>query len=136
VLTNFYIEVEVTPLQCSGLDRYGLLVRASADATSGYLFGFTCDGRYSYRIWDGEGFDMLTPWTPSPIIEKGPEQTHSMGLLVEGNNFSLYSNGELLVRVIDENNSFEEGLVGLFVGAVITDNFTVEFSEVSIWELP
>jgi hypothetical protein len=135
-LKNFYIEVLATPLQCTGLDRYGMLARAGADAKSGYLFGFTCDGRYSLRTWDGEGFTMLTAWTPTTIIEKGPEQTHRLGLLVEGNIFSLYNNGELLIRVQDENNTFEDGLIGLFVGAVNTPNFTVQFTEVSFWELP
>jgi len=136
VLTNFYLEVVVTPLDCNGLDRYGLLARASADAKGGYLFGLTCDGRYSFRTWDGEGFNMLSAWTPSPLVLKGPGQTNRLGLLAEENRFTLYNNGHLLTTIVDEAESFTEGLVGLFVGSVLTPNMTVQFTEVSIWELP
>ncbi len=51
--TNFYLEMTATTQTCGGLDRYGLMVRSKQDASVGYLFGFSCDGHYSFRKWDG-----------------------------------------------------------------------------------
>ncbi len=134
LLQNFYLEVTATTGECSGLDRYGLLARGTADAKNAYLFGLTCDGRFSFRTWNGESFTLLVPWTPSPLIQDGAEQTNRMGLLADGDRFSLYANDEHLITIQDE--TYTEGLIGLFVGAVLTDGFTVYFDDIAYWELP
>jgi hypothetical protein len=111
-----------------------LLARATADAKNGFLYGVTCDGRYSFRIWNGVTFTMIVPWTPSASINTGEDVTNVLGLMAEGNTFSLYMNGELLTTVQDD--TFSQGLIGLYIGGLVTDNFTVWFDEVSYWELP
>jgi hypothetical protein len=77
---------------------------------------------------------MLIPWTPSPQIIKGPDQTNRLGCMAEGNKLSLYANGKLLATI--EDDTYPEGGIGLFVGAVKTEGFTVLFDEVAYWELP
>jgi hypothetical protein len=133
-LTNFYLEVTVTPGECSGLDRYGLLARSTVAANQAYLFGFSCDGEYSLRIWNSVSYTMLVEWTASPFILKGADQTNRLGILIEGKKLSLYANGNLLTQLEDE--TFSHGAIGLFVGAVKTPRFTVAISEVAYWEQP
>lgn len=132
-LKNFYLEAIALPGECSGLDRYGLISRAP-DPNQGYLFGFSCDGKYSLRKWDGEQFTTLVDWTANSAILPGADQTNRLGFKAHGDQISLYANGILLTEIIDD--SYDHGAFGLFVGAVTTPGFTVTFSEVAYWELP
>jgi hypothetical protein len=133
-LTDFYLVVTATPGECSGLDRYGLLARAAKDASRSYLFGFSCDGQYSLRIWSGTYFRTLVEWTTSQSIHPGAEQTNQLGFKAEGDKISLFANGNLLTGL--ENEVFSEGAFGLFVGSVNTTGFSVHFDDVAYWELP
>lgn len=132
-LTNFYLEVQATPGECSGADRYGLLARAT-DPMHAYVFGFTCDGKFALRYWNGKSFTGLIGWTFSEFILAGKDQTNRLGFLAEGAKISLYANGHLLAEISDETSL--QGAFGLFVGAFVTPNFTVKIEKVSYWELP
>ena len=71
-LKNFYLELIFTTAgQCSGLDRYGVILRAP-DPNQGYVFGFSCDGRYRLFIWDGSRYKAIQEWKSSPLIKKVP----------------------------------------------------------------
>lgn len=129
---NYYLEVTAAPQACSGLDRYGIIFRT--DATEGYLFGFSCDGQYSLRRWNGDKFKALVDWTSSPDILSGADKTNRMGLMVEGDQFSLYANGKLLNEVSDD--SYSHGGFGLFVASENTQDFKAQVSEAAYWELP
>jgi len=132
-LTDFYLEATfITGETCSGLDRYGVLVRAP-DPNSGYVFGFSCDGRYRIYKWDGENFSALQNWTSSGFILTGPEQTNRLGIWLEGSTIMLYANGRLLAEL--EDNEYDEGRFGLFIGSTNTENFEVFVDEVAYWTL-
>jgi hypothetical protein len=136
VLSDFYLEaVFVTPDDCSGLDRYGLVFRQDdpEDEFVGYLFGVSCDGRYGLRGWDGDGFDALTSWTASSLIPDQPGQSFRLGVWAEGDTLRLYVDGRVLAEITDD--SYEEGQFGLFVAAADTPNFTVEVDEIAYWGL-
>jgi hypothetical protein len=132
--TNFYLELSAYPaVECGYLDRYGVMLRAP-DSNQGYLFGFSCDGQYSFRIWNGEKFYYPIPWDTSSHILKGPGKTNHLGIMAEGNLFSLYANGKLLTAIKDD--TYTDGQIGVFVGAVKTAGFTASFDEIAYWELP
>jgi len=132
-LENFYLELKATPGKCAGYDRYGLLARAP-NAAQAYLFGFTCDGRYSLRIWNGQNFVMLIPWTKSDAILKGPDQENVLGIWAEGSLLRLYANGKYLAEIEDE--TFSLGAFGVSIAAFNTPGFTTRYTEMSYWELP
>jgi hypothetical protein len=132
-LENFYLEVNGAPQNCTGADRYGLLGRAPS-AESAYLFGFTCDGQYSLRKWNGERFSYLVDWTASDWIKSGAGQTNRLGFMAIDNQISLYANGEPLVEITDP--SYDSGAFGLFISSANTENLSVMVSEVAYWELP
>lgn len=135
VLSDFYLEVTATPGECLGGDRYGLLARAPGfSPIQTYVFEFTCDGRYSLRIWDGSKFNAIVNWTPSPHINRGSNVTNVLGFMVEGSTITLFANGNLLMEVVDE--TFTSGFFGVVIGSVSTPDFTVEITEVAYWELP
>jgi len=131
ILSDVYLELSATPGECSGLDRYGMIVRANPQATKAYMFGFSCGGEYSLRLWDGEKLFMLQAWQISQFINRGPNQTNRLGLLARGQTLALYANDTLLTTIVDE--TYREGAFGLFSGAANTDRFTVRFDQMAYW---
>jgi len=130
-LTDFYLEITArTGDECSGLDRYGVLIRAP-DSSQGYVYGFSCSGRYRIYKWDGENYTGLQEWTNTPHIQSGPNQTNRLGIWAEGDTFKLYANGQLLAEVTD--SEFSEGRFGLFIGSSNTDNLKVFVEEAAYW---
>ncbi|NIS79131.1 MAG: hypothetical protein GTO14_02660 [Anaerolineales bacterium] len=136
VIADFYLEVKGTIGACSGRDAYGVMVRAKETefGHAGYLFGISCDGRYSLRIWDGERYTKLKDWTANENIIKGSEQTHRIGFLADGSTLKLYVNGKLVTQLT--NPDYIIGLFGVFIGAAETANLTVHLEEVAYWNLP
>ena len=132
-IENFYLEASAQPDTCSELDRYGLIARAP-QGNQGYLFGFSCDGRYALRKWDGREFTVLIDWTASEFILTGAGQTNRLGLMAQGSTLSLYANGYLLAETTDD--SYDRGSFGPFVGSANTPNFRVNFTEFAYWDLP
>lgn len=136
VISDFYLELIATPQKCAGLDRYGMMARAqkSDEEYLGYLFGVSCDGRYSLRRWDGSNYVTILDWTESEYIRKGAEQGNRLGLMADGKKIGLYANGVLLEEISDDTHL--SGKFGVYVGSVKTPDFTVLVDEVAYWELP
>lgn len=140
-LNNFYIEMKVSTGTCSADDRYGIMFRVpvSREANRGYLFGVTCDGKYSLREWDetvGDKGQMTNHvyWTAASAIQTGSNKTNTLGIMAVGDRMILYINGVLLTEVKDA--TFTEGSFGIFVGARQTDQFTIAVDEMSYWKNP
>jgi hypothetical protein len=132
-LNNFVIETIATPEVCSGLDRYGLIIRVP-DPTQGYLFGISCDGRYSFRRWDGVSFTNLIGWTEHSSINQGPHLANRFAVMADGAQFSMFINGDLVGTV--EDNAYPAGTFGFFSASSETVDFRVRFEEISYWVLP
>ena len=132
VADDFYLEmIATTGDKCGGLDRYGVLVRAS-DPNHAYVFGFSCNGKYRLYRWNDGEFKALAGWSSSPYIVSGPNQTNRLGIYVKGSTFKLYANGNLLTSLTD--SMFKSGRFGLFIAAEQTDNFEVVVDEIAYWE--
>jgi hypothetical protein len=132
-----YLESTIRTETCQGSDEYGLFFRVPDihNAGEGYLFGFTCDGRYFLRTWDGENMDSLVGATASSAIQAGSDKTNRIGVWAEDDEFSLYANGTFLVKIQDETFP-DEGGFGFFIGARQTEEFTVRSDEIAYWNLP
>ncbi len=130
---DFYLEVDFrTGETCSGLDRYGVIVRAPSPS-KGYVFGFSCDGRFRLYLWDGATYTGLQEWRVSPVIRTGPGKSNTLGIWVKGAQFKLYANGQLLASV--QEDTFGEGQFGLFIASDETPKFKVRVEEVRFWDL-
>lgn len=132
-VTDFYLEITVRMGdQCSGLDRYGLIFRAP-DPTQGYIFEFSCDGRFRLYKWDGENYTGVQGWKSSSLILSGPNKENRLGVMTDGNDVKLFANGKLLGEYVIED--YPEGRFGLVVGSTNTDNFKVMVGSASFWDL-
>jgi hypothetical protein len=126
---DFYLEATFKTMTCSGLDRYGLVFRAP-DTNNGYFLGFSCDGKYSLRIYSQQG--NLITWTPNSAINSGSNQVNRIGVSAQGDRFAFYANGKLLTET-KESTFTEGGLFGAFIAAANTSNFTVNLDEIAYW---
>lgn len=138
---NLYLEATIRTTTCSGSDHYGLMFRVPVlhKPEQGYLFGVTCDGRYSVRRWNalvGTKGEMkwLVNWTTSNAIAVGSNQTNRLGVMMVGSRILIYANGKLLKEVQD--NSYASGYFGVFIGSDVTDNLSIQVDEMSYWENP
>jgi hypothetical protein len=131
---NFYLEASVTAGACNGRDRYGLIFRVPAvTVDEGYLFAFSCEGKYSLWYWDGEKEIDLVDWQPSDKIMAGIGKTNRIGVRANRDQLSLFANGSLITTLSDTRLS--EGYFGAFVGSAQTENFTASFDEIAYWEI-
>ena len=136
VLDNFYLEASVQSPECEGSDHYGLMFRvpANSNANKGYLFGITCDGRYSLRRWDSETMHFPVTWTESDAINTGEDETNILGVMADGSNLALYINGQKVTQLTD--NAYLTGKFGVFVGADNVEDLTVWVDRIRYWDLP
>ncbi len=77
-----YIEATIRTRECQSSDHYGLIFRVPEEGSvnSGYLLGFTCDGRYWLRAWDGEKMETLISLTSASAIQAGSNKTNRIGV--------------------------------------------------------
>ena len=136
VIRDFYLEETAKTTECSGLDQYGLMFRATKTNKGyiGYLFGISCDGKYSLRRWNGEKYIPLVDWTSNEHIQAGANQTNRVGIKADGTKISMYANGNLLQEINDETH--REGRFGVFVGSANTPNVKVLVDEIAYWDIP
>ena len=129
---------------CSQTDGYGFIFKVPNTTPpdnkfQGYLFGVTCDGQYSLRIWDGTaGENGATTWlkyySSSDLINQGEKETNRIGVMAVENQLSLYVNGEKLDTV--ENDAFAKGYFGMYINRDKTENLTVFVDKVAYWTDP
>lgn len=141
VLGNAYIEADVKMGTCKDTDGYGFIFRVpeSSGYNRGYLFGITCDGRYSMRKWDGlagesGAMSWLKYYTISESINEGANQSNRIGVMALDNRFILYVNGEKVDEVSDD--AYAEGFFGLYVNRDKTENLAIVVDKVSYWTDP
>lgn len=131
--TDFALEVTFkTGPACSGLDRYGVIFRAP-DPSRGYVYEFSCDGRFRLYLWDGEAYTGVQNWKTSAAIVGGASKANRMGLIVKGDQVELYANDQLLGEY--EITEYDSGRFGLVVGAKDTANFEARVDSVRFWNL-
>ena len=140
-LGDFYIEMTFRTETCSGTDNYGLIFRVpvAKEADRGYLFGFSCDGKYYLKVWDGKvapkgKMTTLVSSVANAAIVKGSNQTNRMGIMAVGNRLRLYANGSFLVEYKD--STYPAGHFGVFVNPDNTEKLTIDVDEIAVWNNP
>jgi uncharacterized protein YraI len=134
LIKDFYNEITIDmPDQCQPDDRFGLLFRAP-DNLRGYLYGLTCDGRYTMTMWDGETTTVIVEPTASEVIITGPEAVNRIGVVAYGSSYLLYANGVFLAEAQD-STFLQEGMLGLYIRASTEQPFTVAYDDLGVWVL-
>jgi len=135
-LDDFYLEATIQSPECEGNDHFGLMFRVpeNANANKGYLYGITCNGRFSLRRWNGQNMFHPVDWTASDSINTDDKMTNKLGVMAEDEKLTLYINGEKVKEITDK--AYMSGSFGIFVGGTNTEDLTVWVDQIRYWELP
>jgi len=136
-IQDFYLETSArVPGDCAERDRYGLYFRG-LDTKRGYLFGVTCKQEYWLSFWNSktQTRDTLIDYTVDDKIKIGTGEVNKLAVQTTGDRIVLYINDNLLAEVYDSTFT-QEGLIGIFIGAEITPDFTVEYDYLAYWSQP
>lgn len=121
------------PGTCNGSDRFGLLFCAP-DNDRGYVYGLTCDGRYSLTSWDGEATKVIADFASNDAIKVGPGEVNRIGVIANEEVYGLYAKGVLLTSVNDDL-FVDDGKIGFFVRSATSEGFEVKFVDLAVWLL-
>jgi hypothetical protein len=122
---------------CGDKDGYGLIVRAPSQANniidSGYVFAFSCSGKYRIYRMDNGVFNAIVHWTANSAIQPGANQDNLMTIQARGDIFQLYANNALIYQFSD--STYSTGLFGLVIGSGGTPDFQVALRQLTYWDL-
>jgi hypothetical protein len=135
-LQNTYIEAQMALPACSGEDRVGLTVRSDSEGQQFYFMAITCDGRWGFfRMAKDVEIHEIIGFQASDELTNTPNNTHRLGIWMEGNSFVLYINGKEVGRATDSTLS-GEGYTGFLIAYANTPGFTVKVDALRYWNLP
>jgi len=134
-LEDFYLEAKLQTPECEGSDHFGLMFRVpeNSNANKGYLFGITCDGKFSLRRWDGQTMYFPVGATASDEINAGEDVVNTLGVMADGAKLSLYINGVKVKELTDD--AYLAGTFGFFVGSDNVEDLEVWVDQIRYWEL-
>ena len=136
-IQDYYLEtVARVPASCDERDRYGVYFRG-IDTQRGYLFGITCKGEFWLSFWNSKTSqrETLIDYTESDRINTGGGQVNKLAIQTTGDRITLYVNDALVGEVFDSTYTLK-GLIGLFIGSEVTEDFTVNYDYLAYWTNP
>lgn len=96
----------------TGTFEYGLVFRANEDGTEYYVFTVTDDGQYNVSLYQDEKYTDLIPYTSSEVVRTGDDEWNTFRVVMRGDEFDFYLNGEFLDTVTDD--AIDSGYTGFF----------------------
>lgn len=130
---KYYLEATVHNINCGNGDYYGLLFQ-SQDNYTGYWFGISCQGKFNLRTGGINGWKEPVPVEANSAILAGANKTNRLGVMVKGDQLTLYINGKP-VKQLTDNTYPNPGVFGMFIVGW-NQNFAFETEEMAYWELP
>jgi len=135
-LKNAYVETTIQMSSCSGLDRFGLAVRASSDGQQFYFMGITCDGQWGFfRMAPEVNIIEIKGYQSAAQLSNGTSTPHRVGIRMDGSSFTFYIDGEEVGTASDSTLS-GEGYTGFLIAFANNPGFTVKADELKYWNLP
>jgi hypothetical protein len=131
-LQNFYAEISANPILCSSDDEYGFLFKVIGREQY-YRFALTCGGFVRLDSIIGESGTILYPWTRSGSLPAGAPSNSKLAVLVDGDQISLFINGDRQLTVTDQQ--LLVGSFGVYARSVNDSAVTVSFSNLIIREI-
>jgi hypothetical protein len=132
VLADFYAEVTARPSLCRDGDEYGLLFRAPSNAAY-YAFVLSCNGTaQAERVRFNRSYP-LHPAVLSADVPMGAPGEVRLGVWVSGSEMRFFLNGHYQFSATDP--SYKSGAVGVFARSQGETPVTVQFSDLSVYDV-
>jgi hypothetical protein len=128
ILTDFYLQITITPNLCQESDIYGLLFRANG--TDFYRFLLSCAGQMRLeRLVNGQG-TLLQDWTYSPLLTTGTLGAHRFGIWALGKSMRFYVDNTFQFGASDATLAI--GAIGLYARSMNDTAETITFSDLVV----
>ena len=130
--SNFALQVEMTIVKG---DLGGICFRTNSSGAEFYHFGLhAADGSYLFSADTNAPYSLLADGTSS-FIKPGLNQTYLITVIAVGSHFYFYVNTHFIIPVIDPDNTFSSGKIGLTAGSNTSPATEVIFRNVQMWKL-
>lgn len=134
-LQNAYVESSIQMSNCSGLDRFGLAVRASSDGQQFYFLGITCDSQWGFfRMAPDVNIIEIKGYQSTTQLSNGTNNEHRVGIKMDGSSFTFYIDGEEVGTASDSTLS-NEGYTGFLIAFTNNPGFSVKVNDLKYWTL-
>lgn len=131
-ISDFYLEVTANVTLCQGDDEYGVLYRVLS-MDDYYRFAISCSGNLKVeRVIKGK-VSVLQPWLESIVIPPGAPNIVRIGIWALGKEMRFSADGISLFAISD--STLSNGSLGLFARSSGQAALTVNFSDLTIWEI-
>ena len=135
-MRNGYVEATLEFTNCSGFDRFGLVVRSTSDGQQFYFPAVTCDGRWGFfRMAPDVNIEQIIAYRDEDLLTNISNEPIRLGIWMDGPNFTIYINGEEVGTATD-NTLTEQGFTGFLIAFANTPGFTVRVDQLRAWNLP
>lgn len=125
---NFYYDSDIRVGPCRSKDNYGLVFQS--DKNSFFAVTITCEGGYRFFV-RVKGEDQLLRAKLSPLVPAG-SGTFRVGVLLVGDSYALYVNGNRVDEMIVRNLSIAPlGNFGVYARAVETTDLVVAWDNMA-----
>jgi len=127
-----YFETTITRPNCSGEDRFGLVIRWD-EAQQFYYMGVTCDGKWGFSFYtkDNQIVNIVDYQTSDAF--KPANEANRIGILAKGNKFDFYINGTKVGSATDDRLP-DAGTFGFLSMSAGTINFKTSVDKLEFWE--
>lgn len=127
---DFYLEVDATYLDGPSVEEHGVLFRF-VDPQNFYFFAISETGEFSLWRLNQNEWQTLQDWAAFPASESGNGTATRLGLLVEGEQFTLLVNDQIVLETSDD--TFPTGAIGFALGTFSEEGASASFDDLTIW---
>lgn len=127
-----YFEATITRPNCSGEDRFGLVIRWD-ESQQFYYLGVTCDGKWGFSFYTKDNQIINIVDYQSSDAFKPANEANRIGILAKGNQFDFYINGTKVGSATDDRLP-DAGTFGFLSMSAGTINFKTSVDKLEYWE--
>lgn len=130
-VSDFLLEVEVDHVSGPLENEMGIIFRRGDDAF--YYYRISSDGYYALSRYNNGKWDPLVKWTPSAVLETGPQSRNLLGVLANGASLTVLANDTPLATV--EDRALAGGAFALAAGTGAERGVEVAFDDLYLWQI-
>lgn len=127
---EFYLEVTARPNLCSGMDEYGVILRAASEADF-LRFALSCNGQVRLDRITGGDASSPQPWTLSGVVPPGAPGVAQIAVWATAEEMRFFVNGQY--QFSWNEPALLTGRLGMFARAAADSPVSVSFSDFRLY---
>lgn len=129
---NIYVELDVTPENCPAKAGYGVMFHLK-DANNYYLLTIFCDNTFNVVAKVAGSVSALSYDKLPAGLDATSNDTHHLGVLAHGNDYTVYLEGQPLGSFTD--GQFPKGDVAIYAVSQGGKVLKIDFESLKVWSV-